>query len=647
GQAGPTDVNCAGYSTDYISEAVLHMDNAVIGEQNGKTVLAPNGPSYKAIVLDQRRNGNTVEPFAMSLETANKLVEYAKAGLPIAIIGEAPSKVDTYPGSVAELEENDRQLQAVMAELKELPSVITVDDSAELSDALKANGILPDANPDVANVNMFYHRTTGDAEFYFAANDSLTETVRQSVTFKGEGKPYLLNAWSGEITPIAQYTVNDGSVTVDVELAPSEQMLIAIAKDGWCSASLDNYVADTNTDKVVYDDGAFGVRTSENGEYFVQLDNGETAEFAAAAPEAPINLNGQEWTMVLHEWQPLTNANDATDNNFLKTKIVDSEPYTITSLVPWYEIDPVKLAKAGGVAEYKTTFTLSEGWAEGQGAMLNFDRVTDTMKLWVNGNAVPVDQINKNTDIGKYLVAGENELVIEVASNLANFKHGRNDSNTFQFGIIGDVIVEPYRQTSISFEEPVKSVSAPETAQVNAEFDVIVVTAASVADVRLFNENDMAIGRKAVSVTENEDGTKTWIITVVIGTVGNGRTLKVVTKGPEGYLKDSGKTVSIDITSVPPVLNSFDLPDTAVANRTFIVKATTDMAAAKIAVYNEYGTKMGLKSLSYKIVDGQKEWTAVMSIGTKGERTFTAYAVNKFGVQSDALTDTISVKAFA
>ncbi|MCI8497672.1 MAG: hypothetical protein HFE85_05425 [Clostridiales bacterium] len=56
---------------------------------------------------------------------------------------------------------------------------------------------------------------------------------------------------------------------------------------------------------------------------------------------------------------------------------------------------------------------------------------------------------------------------------------------------------------------------------------------------------------------------------------------------------------------------------------------------------------MGVKSLSYKIVDGQKEWTAVMSIGTKGDRTFTAYAVNKFGAQSEPLTDSIRVKAYA
>ena len=202
--------------------------------------------------------------------------------------------------------------------------------------------------------------------------------------------------------------------------------------------------------------------------------------------------------MVLHEWQPLTTATDTTDNNFLKTKVVDSETYTITSLVPWYEIDPEKLAKAGGVAEYRTTFELAEGWDEGQGAVISFDRVTDTMKLFVNGAEVAADQISKTVDIGKYLVKGENEIVVEVASNLANYKYGRSDSDTFQFGILGDVVVEPYRQTELPLpEEAVLSASAPESAQVNADFVVTVITAGSVADVKLYNEYDMAIGAKA------------------------------------------------------------------------------------------------------------------------------------------------------
>ena len=214
---------------------------------------------------------------------------------------------------------------------------------------------------------------------------------------------------------------------------------------------------------------------------------------------------------------------------------------------------------------------------------------------------------------------------------------------TIENGVITVNVAEGYVDDGAA----VQSIDAPEAAQVGSDFDVTVVTAGSVTDVKLYNEYDMAIGAKAVNVTENEDGTKTFVIKVSLGTVGNDRVIKAVTKDASGILTDSGESVMIDITSIPPVLSSFDLPDTAVANRTFIVKATTDMAATKIAVYNEFGTKMGIKSLSYKVVDGQKVWTGVMAIGTKGDRTFTATAVNKYGAQSDVLTDSISVKAFA
>ncbi len=214
---------------------------------------------------------------------------------------------------------------------------------------------------------------------------------------------------------------------------------------------------------------------------------------------------------------------------------------------------------------------------------------------------------------------------------------------TVEDGIVTVNLAEGY----IDAAAPVKAASAPETAQVGEEFAVTVVTSADVTDVRLYNENDLAISRRDIDVVANNDGTQTWAITVALNTVGNDRVIKVTTKDSAGFLADSGVSVSIDITSIPPVLVSFDLPDTAVANRTFIVKATTDMAATKIAVYNEFGTKMGVKSLSYKVVDGQKVWTGVMAIGTKGDRTFTAYAVNKYGVQSESMADSISVKAFA
>ena len=59
-------------------------------------------------------------------------------------------------------------------------------------------------------------------------------------------------------------------------------------------------------------------------------------------------------------------------------------------------------------------------------------------------------------------------------------------------------------------------------------------------------------------MADNEDGTNTWALILSAGTVGS-RTFKVITKGPESYYKDSGKAVSLEITSVAPALNSLSL----------------------------------------------------------------------------------------
>ena len=50
------------------------------------------------------------------------------------------------------------------------------------------------------------------------------------VTLEGRGSPYLLDAWSGKITPIAKYTSHSGKVTLHVALGRDDAELIAIER---------------------------------------------------------------------------------------------------------------------------------------------------------------------------------------------------------------------------------------------------------------------------------------------------------------------------------------------------------------------------------------------------------------------------------
>ena len=56
--------------------------------------------------------------------------------------------------------------------------------------------------------------------------------VDTDVTLTGDGIPYMLDAWTGEITPIADYTVNgDGTITTHINLSGGESTWIAITND--------------------------------------------------------------------------------------------------------------------------------------------------------------------------------------------------------------------------------------------------------------------------------------------------------------------------------------------------------------------------------------------------------------------------------
>ena len=326
------------------------------------------------------------------------------------------------------------------------------------------------------------------------------------------------------------------------------------------------------------------------------------------------------------------------------------------------------MADVSGIGTYTTSFTLPESWDENTGCYISFthgdslnkqlqvvgtsDMVT---QIIVNGHEINrINSINDTVDIGNYLQQGTN--VLEIKLDTTNWNRMSLDgyyrstpwleqSKNVENGL-KTVTLTPYTEVELTQAQPIVSIDAPESVQVNEPFAVTVAAASDVTALKLFNEYGLSVAVQNSAVVKNADGTKTWTLDTAMGTVGNGRTLTVAYRTDENYYTQGG-SFTLDITSVPPILESFTLPDSAVANRTFIVQATTDMEAAKIVVYNEFGAKMGIKSLSCKVVDGQKVWTGVMAIGTKGDRTLTAYAVNKYGVKSEALTDTVTVKAFA
>jgi len=569
-QAAPTALNLSGYTYEYVTSAILNMDNAVVGEQDGKTVLAPVGPSYQALIIDVRRNN---EAFAMTVDTANKILGYAKAGLPVFLVGPVPSVSASMIGTDAELAE-------VMAELTKL--AVTVENTAGLEDALRAKGINPDADAAEAGTTMFYHRNDDVVDYYFAANDSRTDADAITLTLKGEGQPYALNAWSGEIEAVAAYTVGEGTVTFDVELAPSEQALFAVAADGWFNTvETKEHAVATTADALFFEGAELLAKTAAEGEYTVELSNGETVTFtAAAAEEAAI----ENWELVVEKWLPVNEADPSFDPWNHKT--VNSEAYTLANtdeaMVGWHVIDAENLGKAMGVGKYTTTVTLEKGWAEGQGAVLNFADVTDTMGLVVNGAEVPVNQLTKDADIGPWLVAGENTIEVCTTSAAANYK-----GNAQNYGILGAVALETYTVTSVYEKAVTLSLTGAAEATVETEELVYTVSAADadkLATATLTFEVEGAaevavegVNGWYVAFQSAEDGVITAVLCNNEGVTGEADIANVV-------VTTTGKTGTVTVALTEAVLSAYNGAD----NEAF-VKAVLDGAEVETAVtYSKY-----------------------------------------------------------
>ena len=57
------------------------------------------------------------------------------------------------------------------------------------------------------------------------------ETFDGEVSLEGEGYPFLLDTNSGEITPIAEYSAENGRTTVHVHLTKDDSTIVALAAD--------------------------------------------------------------------------------------------------------------------------------------------------------------------------------------------------------------------------------------------------------------------------------------------------------------------------------------------------------------------------------------------------------------------------------
>ena len=316
--------------------------------------------------------------------------------------------------------------------------------------------------------NGIYYTFAYNFKFQINEGDPATTEV---LSIEGEGQPYFIDDWTGEVTKAGEFEIRDGRTYVEVSLLPGEAVLMAIDMEETPAA----HAISTTADEAYIEDGVGMIRATASGEYETVLDNGETVTTTIEVPEA---ISLPIWDITIEDW----NEGDKVVNTEEKFGHTTTEVYYTTKktelsfpqseLVAWKDLpateeqlatlttasgDAPSMAQVSGIGTYTTTFTLPEGWTDANGAYLQIGSTNGSIvQVFVNGEKAPgVDTRTLRTDISDLLVEGENTIEVKLATTLTNRMIERdyqnNDSRwteefpTVQdYGMTGEVSIVPY-----------------------------------------------------------------------------------------------------------------------------------------------------------------------------------------------------------
>ena len=427
GQFDGAALTDAGYSYHLLNWGLLGLPAAQV--QGGR--LDPAGPGYQALVIASQGT--------MLLASAEKILGFARDGLPVLIVGALPTTTTSFANAAA----SDTELAKVLAQLVQSPTVTRVAAPADLPAALRSQHVAGSAVPDGITGLLHARRVSAAASYYFLLN-ATTSPVSGTVALAGRGCPYAINPWTGTITPLGRYDGRTpGYVTVPVEAVAGEAVIIALAApQQFGTHTPARHAVSADTDVIAAASGLYA-RVTAPGSYRAVLDNGSSATAqVSTVPPAPAV---ESWAVRVEDWQP-ADPGGVEANAIGTTKTIHN--LSLTTLTSWQNIQG--LADVSGVGHYTAAITLPASWRAAGGAYLDLGSIgAGSAHVSVNGRDLgPVNQVHPVIDLGGALRPGANTLTVTVATTLLNrlrvtrptvYTQPRQD-----YGLIGPVTITPY-----------------------------------------------------------------------------------------------------------------------------------------------------------------------------------------------------------
>jgi len=311
---------------------------------------------------------------------------------------------------------------------------------------------------------MSFGQPSGKESEGFKYKDDVGHTIHTTVTLTGEGKPYVLEAWSGEVRPVGLYTEKDGKITMDISLIGREATMVCIAKDtaGFPDAG-DVHAVSATGGEIVIEDGELMHRAQAPGTYGVTLSDGTRKSVEVTGVPETVELS-KGWDLNLRSFGPTEKGAALSMDNVYDysvdptVSVVTEVDFSGIDLGTWSDlpVTQAQLSKLGvegmnkvsGIAYYTKTFELPQDWDGEIGAYLKFDHNSDMIAaVTINGNRLGVaNQISDMVDAKKFLKKGTNKIEIKLDTTLQNRDPAAIEKTTY--GLSGLTIV-PYRQTAL------------------------------------------------------------------------------------------------------------------------------------------------------------------------------------------------------
>jgi hypothetical protein len=297
------------------------------------------------------------------------------------------------------------------------------------------------------------HAGPASSGFFFGATlgAGVSAAVGKKVTLSGSGTPYTLDAWTGQIAPLAEYTADRDTVTFELTLGPQAAALVALRSlDDGGGATI--HATGASGGQVLYVGRKLVHRATAAGTYTVALSDGRTRTFTVPSPPAAPAL-AAGWNLSLESWGPDAAADAANPSISAKTTVTfdnialgtwQALPATASQLAA---LGVASMSQVSGIGTYATQFVLPATWTRADGAYLQLAHGGGDMVVAVSVNGQQLDTIDPFTDrldVGAFLRPGGNSITVRIDTTFNN----RVGKAPQSYGLTGAQLI-PYVQTAL------------------------------------------------------------------------------------------------------------------------------------------------------------------------------------------------------